>query len=184
MAVQAPTAGQSEPSVVLFAGDPTRMDGFSPIRGSAGATLSLADLRPREVYLNAKAGRELRVEAGDPIVIYAGGPPVSARVRDVVRFDGAGTADTAVLVSLGQAQKLFDRSGQVKLVAVSNRGGDVSGARLSDDVVALLQPVAKELGLEIQTRKADAIEDADAAGNAFMAFFTTFGRSRSRQESS
>jgi putative ABC transport system permease protein len=175
VAVQAPAAGQSEPSVVLFAGDPTRMDGFSPIRGSAGATLSLADLRPYEVYLNAKAGRELRVEAGDPIVIYAGGPPASARVRDVVRFDGAGTADTALLMSLGQAQKLFDRSGQVKLVAVSNRGGDISGARLSDDVVALLEPVAKELGLEIQTRKADAIEDADAAGNAFMAFFTTFG---------
>jgi putative ABC transport system permease protein len=175
VAVQAPTAGQSEPSVVLFAGDPTRMDGFSPIRGSAGATLSLADLRPHEVYLNAKAGHELRVEAGDPIVIYAGGPPVSARVRDVVRFDGAGTADTAVLMSLDQAQKLFHRGGQIKLVAVSNRGGDVSGARHSDDVVALLQPVANELGLEIQTLKADAIEDADAAGNAFMAFFTTFG---------
>ena len=78
-------------------------------------------------------------------------------------------------MSLDQAQKLFDRGGQIKLVAVSNRGGDVSGARLSDDVVALLQPVANELGLEIQTLKADAIEDADAAGNAFMAFFTTFG---------
>ena len=58
---------------------------------------------------------------------------------------------------------------------MSNRGGDVAGAALSDDVVALLQPVANELGLEIQTLKADAIEDADAAGNAFMAFFTTFG---------
>ncbi len=36
VAIQAPTEGQSEPSVVLFAGDPARMDGFSPIRGSAG----------------------------------------------------------------------------------------------------------------------------------------------------
>ncbi len=109
------------------------------------------------------------------MVIYAGDDPVSARVRDVVRFDGAGTADVAVLMSLDQAQKLLDREGEVTLVAVSNRGGDVAGAGLSDEVVALLQPVVQELGLEIQTLKADAIEDADAAGNAFMAFFTTFG---------
>jgi putative ABC transport system permease protein len=175
VAVRAPAQGQQEPSVVLFAGDPARMDGFSPIQGAAGSPVSLADLRPREVYLNTKAARELRIESGDRVLVYAGGPPVSARVRDVVRFDGAGTADASLLMSLDQAQRLFDHEDQIKLVAVSNRGGDVAGAQLSDDVVALLQPVAKELGLEIQTLKADAIEDADAAGNAFMAFFTTFG---------
>ena len=175
VAVQAPAQRQSEPSVVLFAGDPGRMDGFSPIVGSDGSTLSLADLSAREVYLNAKAARELRIEPGDRVVVYAGGAPVSALVRDVVRFDGAGTSDAAMLVSLGQAQKLFGHDGQIKIVAVSNRGGDVAGARLSADVVALLTPVTEELGLEIQTLKADAIEDADAAGNAFMAFFTTFG---------
>ena len=68
--------GQNEPSVVLFAADPARMDGFSPIRGSRGAALSLGDLRPREVYLNARAARDLRVEAGDRVVVYAGAPTV------------------------------------------------------------------------------------------------------------
>lgn len=175
VAVQAPAQGQNEPSVVLFAGDPARMDGFSPIRGSGGTTLSLADLGPHDVYLNSKAARELRVEAGDRVLIFAGGRPVPSRVRDVVRFTGAGSADASVLVSLDQAQRLFGHAGQVKAVLVSNRGGDVAGARLSGDVVALLQPVASSLGLEIQTLKLDALEDADAAGNAFMAFFTTFG---------
>jgi putative ABC transport system permease protein len=51
----------------------------------------------------------------------------------------------------------------------------VAGAELSDEVVALLEPVARSLELEIETLKLDAIEDADAAGNAFMSFFTTFG---------
>ena len=175
VAVQAPAHGQNEPSVVLFGGDPARMDGFSPIRGSGGDTLSLADLRADEVYLNSKAARELRVEAGDRILIFAGRRPVPSRVRDVVRFDGAGSADASLLVSLDQAQRLFGHVGQVKTILVSNRGGDVSGARLSSDVVALLGPVASSLGLEIQTLKLDALEDADAAGNAFMAFFTTFG---------
>jgi putative ABC transport system permease protein len=80
-----------------------------------------------------------------------------------------------MLVSLDQAQELFAHEGQVKAVLVSNRGDAISGARLSSEVVTLLQPVADPLGLEIETLKADAIEDADTAGNAFMAFFTTFG---------
>jgi putative ABC transport system permease protein len=175
VAVQAPGQRQNEPSVVLFAGDPARMDGFSQIRGSDGSELSLADLRPTEVYVNTKAARELRVEAGDRVVVWAGPDPTSARVRDVVRFDGAGTADASVLVSLAQAQRLYDREGEIRAVLVSNRGGDVAGAALSDEVVALLQPVVRSLDLEIQTLKADAIADADAAGNAFMTFFTTFG---------
>jgi putative ABC transport system permease protein len=175
VAVQAPAKGQNEPSVVLFAGDPARMDGFSQIRGPDGSELSLADLRPLEVYLNHKAARELRVEAGDRVVVYAGHDPVPVKVRDVVRFEGAGTADASVLVSLAQAQRLFDHEGEIRSVLVSNRGGDVAGAALSDEVVTLLQPIVRSADLEIQTLKADAIEDADAAGNAFMTFFTTFG---------
>jgi putative ABC transport system permease protein len=175
VAVQAPAQRQNEPSVVLFAADPTRMDGFSPIRGSGGENLSLADLSRRQVYLNTRAARELRVDRGDAVVIYAGAGAVPARVRDVVRFRGAGTADAAVLVSLDQAQALFRQQGRVTAVLVSNRGGDVAGAALTDDVVALLQPTAAALNLEVETLKRDAIEDADAQGNAFMSFFTTFG---------
>ena len=175
VAVQAPAQGQQEPSVVLFAADPARMDGFSPIRGQRSAALSLADLRPGEIYLNRRAARDLRVEDGDRVIVYAGAERVRMRVRDVVRFDGAGTADAALLMSLEHAQRLYGRENEVSAVLVSNRGGDVTGAALSDEVVALLQPVVGSLGLEIQTLKADAIEDADAAGNAFMAFFTTFG---------
>ncbi|MDH4103202.1 MAG: FtsX-like permease family protein [Thermoleophilia bacterium] len=176
VAVQAPVQRQSEPSVVLFAADPARMDGFSPIVGAEGADLSLGDLRPGEVYLNQKAAKELRVAAGDRVLVFAGGTGAAERrVRDVVRFKGAGTADAAMLTSLGAAQRLFGHSGEIRAVLVSNRGGATSGAALSDDVVALLVPVTDELGLEVQTLKQDAIEDADAAGSAFIAFFTTFG---------
>src|SRR5919106_1128381 len=89
VAVQAPAQGQIEPTVVLFAADAARMDGFSSVRGSDGTELSLGDLRPREVYLNEKAGSELGVEAGDEVLVYAGGEPARMRVRDLVDFDGA-----------------------------------------------------------------------------------------------
>ena len=175
VAVQAPAQRQSEPSVVLFAADPARMDGFSPIVGADGTNLSLGDLGPDEVYLNRKAAKELRVAAGDRVLVFAGRTKSSASVREVVGFDGAGTADAAMLVSLGVAQRLFGHPGEIRAVLVSNRGGATAGAALSDEVASLLRPVADELGLEVQTLKKDAIEDADAAGTAFIAFFTTFG---------
>lgn len=175
VAVQAPVQRQSEPSVVLFAADPARMEGFSPIVGAEGASLSLEDLRPDEVYLNRKAAKELRVAAGDQVLVFAGGTDSAARVRDVVRFEGAGTADAAMLVSLDAAQRLFGHPGEILAVLVSNRGGATAGAALSDEVASLLRPVGDELGLEVQTLKKDAIEDADAAGAAFITFFTTFG---------
>jgi putative ABC transport system permease protein len=175
VAVQAPTQRQSEPSVVLFAADPERMEGFSQIIGSEGDELSLAELAPGQVYLNRKAASELKVSAGDRVVVFAGGTPHQARVRDVVRFDGAGTADAALLVPLGAAQRLFGHPGEIRVVLVSNRGDAFGGAARSDEVASVLAPVARQHGLEVQTVKKDAIEDADAAGAAFTAFFTTFG---------
>ena len=175
VAVQAPAQGQSEPSVTLFAADPTRMTGFSPIRGSEGEALSLGELRAGEVFLNRKAASELRVERGARVLVYSGGEPVPMRVRDTVRFDGAGTADAALLMPLAEAQQLFSRPDQVKVILVSNRGDALAGAALSDEISNLLEPLVGSLGLEVQTVKQDAIEDADATGNAFMAFFTTFG---------
>ncbi len=175
VAVQAPVQRQSEPSVVLFAADPERMEGFSPIVGSEGDSLSLADLAPGEIYLNRKAASELRADPGDRVVVFAGDAAHEVRVRDVVRFDGAGTADTALLVPLGVAQEMFGHPGEIRAVLVSNTGDAFTGAERSDEVVAALEPLTGELGVEVETLKKDAIETADEAGAAFVAFFTTFG---------
>jgi putative ABC transport system permease protein len=175
VAVQAPAQRQSEPSVVLFAADALRMSGFSPIVGSEGRPVSLDALREGEVYLNREAADELRVSAGDRVVVYAGAARRPARVLDVVRFDGAGTADAAILMPLVEAQELFGRPNQIRVVLVSNRGGPLAGAEHSDDVARVLQPVADQFGLEVQTLKQDAIADADEEGAEFVAFFTTFG---------
>jgi putative ABC transport system permease protein len=175
VAVRAPSTRQGEPSVVLFAADPARMDGFSEIVGSTGEAVSLGDLAAQELYLNRKAASELGIDPGAPVVVFAAGRPHRLRVRDVVDFEGAGTADSALLVPLATGQELFGHPAEIRAVLVSNQGDDFGGAELSDEVVALLEPVAGELGLEVQTVKQDALEDADEAGAAFVAFFTTFG---------
>ena len=175
VALQAPEQRQREPSVTLFAADPERMDGFSPIVGSQGSGISLGELGPGEVYLNENAAEELLVEAGDSVVVYAAGEPSPARVRDVVAFDGAATADSALLVPLATAQELFAHPGEIGTVLVSNRGDPIAGAELSDRVTAHLAPLAEELGLDVETVKADALEQAEEGGAAFVSLFTTFG---------
>jgi putative ABC transport system permease protein len=174
-AIQAPESRQSEPSVVVFAPDPARMDGFSPIERVDGGRTTLAALEPGEVYLNAKAAEELQAGAGDTLLVYAGGEPAQVTVRDAVSFDGAVTADAGVLMSLPAAQELFGHEGEINSVFVSNRGGTLSGVDLSDQVAGAIRPAVDGLGLEVATMKQDILEDADVAGNAFMSIFTTFG---------
>jgi putative ABC transport system permease protein len=175
VAVQAPRTRQTEPSVTLFGAEPARLEGFAPIMGPDGDTLSLTALEPGEVYLNADAADELGARAGDVVVVYPSGQVFRATVREVVDFEGAGTADAAVLLPLDEAQRLYGHPGEILGVMISNRGSGDAAVALSDQVVEELEPVLQAHQLEAKKLKQDAIEAADEAGSAFMAFFTTFG---------
>ncbi len=174
IAVQAPEQRQNEPRVTLFAADPERMDGFGAIEGSAGE-VTLASLGQSETFLNEEAAEELGVGIGDRILIFAGGPGLRVTVKDVVAYEGAGTAGSALFLPLDQAQQLLGRPGRVRHVLISNQGDEWSGEALTDEVVATLEPVVGPRGLDVDPSKRDAIEEADVQGSAFMAFFTTFG---------
>jgi putative ABC transport system permease protein len=164
------TSRQSEPRVTLFATDPARMRGLGDIR-AGGKVVSLSDLRPGEVYLNATGADKLSAGAGDTLRVLAGRTVQSVRVKAVVRFAGGATDGAGLLLPLAQAQRLLGKPGLVDAVFVSNSRG-VGG---TDAVVKLLKPTVSPLGLETDRTKQHALKAADAAGSAFMAFFTTFG---------
>ncbi len=170
VAVQDVTTRQNEPRVTLFASDPARLGPFGPIR-AGGATVSLADLGPREVYLNQDGADALGAEAGDTVRILVGTTVETARVKAVVRYSGAATDDSGVLMPLARAQALLGKPGLIAAVFVANEGGP--GA--TDRVVEALKPTVDGLGLETDTTKQNALETADAVGASFMSLFTTFG---------
>lgn len=173
--VRAPVQRQIEPGVILFAADPKRMDGFGAIEPSAGGATSLADLGPGEVFLNRKAADELNVAAGDRIRVFTGRRPLTAEVRDIVTYAGTGTADAAVLMPLSSAQDLLGKQSRIKVVLISNRGEGTGGAELTDEVTTALAPLTRQLDLDVEPMKKDALETAEETGATFMAFFTTFG---------
>jgi putative ABC transport system permease protein len=175
IAVQDSTSRQNKSRVTLFASRTLDMSGFSSIRTVGGDNVTLAMLRPGEVYVNADAADDLEARAGDTLRLLAGERRGVARVRAVVRFDGAGTDGPAALVGLAAAQKLLGHEGEIKYVLVSNNGNALDGVQYTEQVTKLAKPTVSLLRLEIDPVKRDALDDADAAGNAFMAMFTTFG---------
>ena len=156
--------------------DPAGMDGFSPIVGSDGRDVSLADLSPGQAYLNTDAADELGVRAGrhrDRVSVRQPCRPAGAGRRRASTVPRPRTRRCSSHSS--EAQRFFARYGQVLGVMISNRGSGADAVALSDSVDRKLQPTLRAHDLELQTIKQDAIEAADEAGSAFMAFFTTFG---------
>ena len=176
LAVQSITTRQSEPDVTLFASSQAHLGAFGQITGHAdGEPQYLNDLRPGEVFLNAEGAEELQAAPGHELRLYAEGDALPVKVRQIVDYQGAGTDGAALLMPLDAAQRLLGRVGEIKHVLISNRGDELSGAALSDEVAKIVEPVVGPRGLEVDTIKQDALEAADAEGNAFMSVFTTFG---------
>ncbi len=170
VAVQDATSRQTEPRVTLFATDPARMRGFGQIRAD-GRPVSLADLRPGELYLNASGADKLAAKPGDTVQLLSGSSVSAMRVKAIVRYQGGATDGAGVLMPLSTAQHFLGKPGLVRALFVSNTGGVAA----TDQVMRRLEPRVAPLGLEADNTKQDALEQADAAGAAFMSFFTTFG---------
>ena len=169
-AVQDAGRRQFEPQVTLFAGDPATLAAFGAMR-AAGKPVSLAQLGPREVFLNSKLADALGARAGDTVRVFTGTGQVRARVRAVVDYQGAATSEYGVLMPLARAQALLHKPGLVDGIYVANRGGVAA----TDRVVRALKPTVGALGLETDKTKQNAIDQADTVGAAFVSFFTTFG---------
>lgn len=170
VAVQDRTSRQTEPRVTLFASDSARLAPFGPIRAS-GATVTLAQLRPNELYLNRKGADALGARAGDRLEVFVGARRAMFRVRAVVDYAGGGTSDYGIMLPLDRAQRLLGQPGLVRAVFVANAGGVAA----TNKVVDRLTPSLRTLDLEADKTKQHAIRDADAAGASFMSLFTTFG---------
>jgi putative ABC transport system permease protein len=169
-AVQDVSRKQYEPSVTLFAGDPATLGAFGTMR-AAGKPVSLAQLGPNEVFVNAKLASALGAKAGDAVRVLTGASVESARVRAVVDYQGAATSDYGVLMPLRRAQTLLHRPGLIDGIYVANRGG----VSATDKVVKALKPTVSALRLETDKTKQNALDAADSVGAAFISFFTTFG---------
>ncbi len=167
----------SVPGAILFAPGPEYSQ-YTRLTSVDGADVSFADLAsPGEdipVFLDEDTAEDLQAAAGDQLYVFVGEETVSLRVAGVVEGSSSGSL-TFVLMTLDRAQALLNRPGLINAVYISNTGGEIDGARFTDEVEARLAAPLEEMGLELQTAKQDALSAADTFGSLLTAVFVLFG---------
>ena len=114
--------------------DPDSLQGFGTIDLLSGGEARLEDLAEDEIYVNEEAVKELEAVVGDNLLLYVEGETLTFRVKGVVGKGGLAGDGTTLIMPLERAQTIFDRPGQINSIVVSNRGDEVAGAELSDEV--------------------------------------------------
>ncbi len=142
------TDGQTE----IVAVDPDFMQGFGEFQSVSGGDFSLNSLSENGVAVNAEAMEEMELRTGDTVRLFLEGQEIDFQVEGVVEDGGFAGANPTVLMPLDRGQALFDRPGQINSIAVSNRGGAVSGAEASEEVATRLRVLFADRGVAEELR--------------------------------
>ena len=129
------------------------LEGFGGFRLASGAEVRLEDLPENGAYINEKAAGELEAVVGDDLELHLGGDTLTVKVQEVVEDGGLAGRDSTLLLPLERAQRIFDRAGQINIIAVSNRGDERTGDELSEEVTEALRVrfTDKEVAAQLKT---------------------------------
>jgi putative ABC transport system permease protein len=173
-------SGLSEPLVVLVGLDATHMQGFeSDITTVDGRQVSISALGADDVYANASAADKLDIVKGDQIQVFTGGQPHFLTVREIV-VDRVLTGTVlgtprGLVTSLARAQQLFNRAGEVDMIAVSNSGGVRGTLNASTGIKAALNDRLQGTSWRAVAAKADAVNEASTVASVFTTLFVVLG---------
>ena len=126
---------------------------FGPVPDADGRSLDVSTLSGGGVFINEKAAESLEASVGDTLTMFLQSGAYDLSVVAIASDGGLAGDDETVLVSLAQAQAFFGHPGEVNSVLVSNRGGERSGADLSEDVTEHLRSLLtnEDAAREIKT---------------------------------
>ena len=143
----------SEGQMQVTGVDPNSLDGFGRFHLVNGQEINLETLGPGDALINEDAAEELDAQYGDDLVTYVGGLSITFKVQGVVDSGGLAGVGPTLLVRLDRAQEMFERENQINSIAVSNQGGVIDGAEVSDEVTDALRVLFtdREIARDIQT---------------------------------
>lgn len=126
------------------------------------------ELRQGEVYLSRTGAERLRAQRGDLLDIYIGPIPLPYRVAGIVDQAGPPAALAPVVVmDMAEAQRLLFMNGRINSVLISNRGDELEGLALTEEVQERLrilslndEAAANLIGLLNESDLRPLLEDA------------------------
>ena len=123
-----PTDGRARTGVNLL-GLPPGVPVFDRFT-SDGQHVSLVQLEPGEILVNAEAARLLGVASGEKLdLTFADGRMADWRVRFVVNDAGLAGANAAIIAPLESVQFMLSRPGQINQILFANTGRSGDAAR-------------------------------------------------------
>ena len=129
-----PVEGLSEGQLNLVGVYPAQLSGFGGLRLAAGGDAAVESLEAGGAFVNEEAAEELGLQPGGELELYLEDRSVLFRVEGVLENGSLAGIEPTMVIALDQAQKLFDRPGQITSIVISNRGDELSGNDLSDEV--------------------------------------------------
>ncbi|MFP6568274.1 MAG: FtsX-like permease family protein [Dehalococcoidia bacterium] len=143
IAERAPVANPGKQKSVglmnIAAFDPGNLGVFGPLLAIDGSTANPIALTGADVFLNKTAAEELGAVVGDQLELFLQSGNVTLRVAGIVEGGGVAGDDETTLISLTQAQEIFNKPNQINSIVVSNKGDAESGADLSKEVTEKLR---------------------------------------------
>ncbi len=136
--------------------EPTLLQGFGPIALVSGQEVAFDTLGEREVYINDAAADELEAVAGDELLIYVEGAPLTVTVKGVVEDGGLAGRDPTMMMRLGHVQEIFGRAGEINTIIVSNLGDTLGGVKFSKEVTKELRVLFNDR--EVASRLKELLE--------------------------
>ena len=132
-------ASLSEGQARIVAPDSATLEGFGEFTLLSGQPYPLDNLPTGAALVNEEAVDDIDAKVGDTLRLFLQEGFVDLRVEGVVENGGLAGVDPTILLPLEAAQEVFDKPGRINTIAVSNRGGNVSGVDLTDEVTTRLR---------------------------------------------
>ena len=129
----------SEGQTRIVAPDPATLEGFGQFTLLSGQPYPLHNLPSGSALVNEEANDDLDAQVGDTLRLFLQDGFADLRVEGIVENGGLAGVDPTILMPLTAAQEVFDKPGQINTIAISNRGGNLSGVDLSHDVTTRLR---------------------------------------------
>ena len=174
-----PSGGESVARMSIVGVETANLGAFGPLLDTGGEAVDISALTGNDALINEKAALTLEASVGDRVTVFLEGAPVDLNVAGILSNGGLAGAGETALLSLAQAQRLFDRSGGINTIFVSNLGDERSGADLSEEVTERLRALIAEEDelkiLSVQEVKADALDRANEAASGITSIFIILG---------